>query len=135
MLVMPAGMSKRYLTEKPSIIELLTDPAEGTELEAIKVVFLLADRDAASLGDPFSENLLEIKEQSLTGRRIELTHIEQNRPAGFARRPVARGSAVRIFAAASGEGMMIASSSRHCSARSPPHIAPSADRAAAGAVG
>lgn len=82
MLVMPAGMSKRYLTEKPSTIELLTDPAEWTELEAIKVIFLLADRDAASLGDPFSENLLEIKEQSLTGRRIELTHIEQNLP-GF----------------------------------------------------
>jgi ABC-2 type transport system permease protein len=82
MLVMPAGMSKRYLTEKPSTIELLTDPAEWTELAAIKVVFLLADRDAASLGDPFSENLLEINERSLTGSRIELTHIEQHLP-GF----------------------------------------------------
>jgi ABC-2 type transport system permease protein len=82
MLVMPGGMSKRYLTEKPSTIELLTDPSQWTELEAIKIVFLLADRDAASLGDPFSENLLEIKERSLTGSRIELTHIEQNLP-GF----------------------------------------------------
>jgi ABC-type multidrug transport system permease subunit len=82
MLVMPAGMSKRYLTEKPSTIELLTDPAKWTELQAIKVVFLLADRDAASLGDPFSEKLLDIKEQSLTGSRLELTQIEQHLP-GF----------------------------------------------------
>ena len=82
LLVMPAGMSKRYLTEKPSTIELLTDPAKWTELEAIKVVFLLADRDAASLGDPFSEKLLDISERSLTGSRMELTHIEQNLP-GF----------------------------------------------------
>jgi ABC-2 type transport system permease protein len=82
MLVMPAGMSKRYLTDKPSTIELLTDPAKWEELQAIKVVFLLADREAASLGDPFSEKLLEIKENALTGSRIELTHIEQNLP-GF----------------------------------------------------
>ncbi len=82
MLVMPAGMSKRYLTEKPSTIELLTDPAKWTELQAIKVVFLLADRDAASLGDPFSEKLLDMSERSLTGSRMELTTIEQNLP-GF----------------------------------------------------
>jgi linearmycin/streptolysin S transport system permease protein len=82
MLVMPAGMSKRYLTEKASTIELLTDPAKWTELQAIKVVFLLADREAASLGDPFSENLLEIKERSLTGSKMELSHLEQNLP-GF----------------------------------------------------
>jgi len=54
MLVLPRGMSKRYLTERPSKIELLTDPASWTELQAIKVVLLLADRDASSLGDPFA---------------------------------------------------------------------------------
>jgi ABC-2 type transport system permease protein len=82
MLVFPAGMSKRYLTERPSTIELLTDPAQWRELQAIKVVLLLADREAATLGDPFSEELLDIKEGSLTGHRLELTSLEQNLP-GF----------------------------------------------------
>lgn len=82
MLVLPGGMSKRYLTEKPSKIELLTDPAQWTELQAIKVIFLLADREAASLGDPFEENLLEIEERSLTGQRLKFTSLEQNVP-GF----------------------------------------------------
>jgi len=81
-LILPAGMSKRYLTEKPSTIELLTDPAKWTDLQAIKVIFLLADREAASLGDPFAENLLDIKEKSITGSRLELTEIEKHLP-GF----------------------------------------------------
>jgi ABC-2 type transport system permease protein len=82
LLVLPAGMSKRYLTEKPSTIELLTDPAQWTELQAIKVVMLLADREAASLGDPFSEDLLKIDERNLTGKRLKFTSLEQNVP-GF----------------------------------------------------
>src|ERR1700737_4799306 len=60
-LILPAEMSKRYLTQKPSTIELLTDPAQWRELEAIKVVLLLADRETASLGDPFSQELLKVK--------------------------------------------------------------------------
>src|SRR5512143_850192 len=82
LLVLPAGMSKRYLTDKPSKIELLTDPAEWTELQAIKVIMLLADREAASLGDPFSEDLLTLEERSLTGKRLKFTSLEQNVP-GF----------------------------------------------------
>jgi ABC-2 type transport system permease protein len=82
MLVLPAGMSKRYLTEKSSTMELLTDPAQWTELEAIKVIMLLADREAASLGDPFSEELLKIDERPLTGKRLKFTSLEQNVP-GF----------------------------------------------------
>jgi len=82
LLVLPAGMSKRYLSEKPSTIELLTDPAEWTELQAIKVIMLLADREAASLGDPFSEDLLTLQERSLTGKRLKFTSLEQNVP-GF----------------------------------------------------
>jgi ABC-2 type transport system permease protein len=82
MMVFPAGMSKRYLTERPSTIELLTDPAQWTELQAVKIVFLLADREAASLGDPFHEDLLTIEEQSLTSTRLELTSLEQHLP-GF----------------------------------------------------
>lgn len=82
LLILPAGMSKRYLTDKPSKIELLTDPAEWTELQAIKVIMLLADREAASLGDPFSEDLLTLEERSLTGKRLKFTSLEQNVP-GF----------------------------------------------------
>jgi linearmycin/streptolysin S transport system permease protein len=82
LLVLPAGMSKRYLTEKPSTIELLTDPAQWTELQAIKIIMLLADREASSLGDPFSEELLKIDERNLTGKRLKFTSLEQNVP-GF----------------------------------------------------
>lgn len=82
MLLLPEGMSKRYLTDRPSTIELLTDPAQWTELQAIKVIFLLADREAASLGDPFSEELLTLEERSLTGKRLKFTSLEQNVP-GF----------------------------------------------------
>lgn len=83
LLVLPAGMSKRYLTEKPSTIQLLTDPAQWTELQAIKVILLLADREAASLGDPFGEELLTLEEKSLTGKRLKFSSLEQNVP-GFA---------------------------------------------------
>lgn len=82
LLVLPRGMSKRYLTERPSTIELLTDPAAWTELQAIKVVLLLADREASSLGDPFSEELLHVEERSLTGSWLKFTSLEQNIP-GF----------------------------------------------------
>ena len=81
-LILPAEMSKRYLTQKPSTIELLTDPAQGRELEAIKVVLLLADRETASLGDPFSQELLKVQEQSITGNRPSFSSLEQNIP-GF----------------------------------------------------
>jgi ABC-type multidrug transport system permease subunit len=82
LLVLPAGMSKRYLTQRPSTIELLTDPAQWTELQAIKVIMLLADREASSLGDPFSEELLNMDERPLTGKRLKFTSLEQNVP-GF----------------------------------------------------
>lgn len=81
-LILPAEMSKRYLTQKPSTIELLTDPAQWRELEAIKVIMLLADRETASLGDPFSQELLDVKEQSITGNRPSFSSLEQNIP-GF----------------------------------------------------
>ncbi len=81
-LILPAGMSKRYLTARPSTIELLTDPAQWTELEAIKVILLLADREASSLGDPFREELLTVQERSITGRQLSFSSLEQNIP-GF----------------------------------------------------
>jgi ABC-type multidrug transport system permease subunit len=81
-LVLPPEMSKRYLREKPSTVELLTDPAQWRELQAIQVIMLLADRETASLGDPFSQELLNIKERSITGDRVAFSSLEQNIP-GF----------------------------------------------------
>lgn len=81
-LILPRGLSKRYLTFKPSTIELLTDPAQWKELQAIKIVMLLADRETASLGDPFQQELLKIHERAITGRRLSFSSLEQNIP-GF----------------------------------------------------
>jgi hypothetical protein len=81
-LILPPELSKRYLTQKPSTVELLTDPAQWRELEAIKVVMLLADRETASLGDPFSQDLLTVRERSITGDQLTFSSLEQNIP-GF----------------------------------------------------
>jgi ABC-2 type transport system permease protein len=81
-LVLPRGMSKRYLTSKPSTIELFTDPAQWEELQAIKVIMLLADREAATLGDPFEQELLKIDERNITGTHLKFSSLEQNVP-GF----------------------------------------------------
>lgn len=81
-LILPAEMSKRYLAGKPSTIQLLTDPAQWRELAAIKVIMLLADRETASLADPFSQELIDVKEHSITGDRVSFSSLEQNVP-GF----------------------------------------------------
>ena len=81
-LILPPELSKRYLAEKPSTVNLLTDPAQWRELEAIKVVMLLADRETASLGDPFSQELLTVRERSITGAHVSFSSLEQNIP-GF----------------------------------------------------
>jgi len=82
-MIFPAGMSKRYLQGRQSEILLLTDPASGTDLQAVKIMLLLVDKKAASLADPFSEELIALKEQNLTGNRLSVTAFEQNVP-GFA---------------------------------------------------
>jgi hypothetical protein len=81
-LILPAGMSKKYLTGKPSTIELLTDPAQWESLQAIRVIMLLADRDAATLGDPFNQELLHLHERNITGERSSFSSLEQDLP-GF----------------------------------------------------
>lgn len=81
-LVLPKELSKRYLGEKPSTIELLTDPARWKDLAAIKVILLLADRETSSMADPFHEDLITVKEKSLTGTRLLFSSLEQNIP-GF----------------------------------------------------
>jgi ABC-2 type transport system permease protein len=81
-LLLPPELSKHYLAQKPSTVELLTDPAQWQELEAIKVVMLLADQETASLGDPLSRELLEVHERSITGDHLSFSSLEQNIP-GF----------------------------------------------------
>jgi ABC-2 type transport system permease protein len=81
-LILPERMSKRYLASQPSTIKLLIDPAKGAELDTIRAFLMLADRDAAALADPFSEQLLDLEEESLSGNRLTTDHFEQNIP-GF----------------------------------------------------
>jgi len=81
-LVIPERTSKRYLSNRPSTLQLLTDPAKGGELAIIKALFLVAEREADEIADPFYERLLEIEEQNLTGSRLTTTSFEQNIP-GF----------------------------------------------------
>ena len=81
-LILPPELSKRYLGQKPSTVELLTDPAQWQALEAVKIVMLLADRETASLGDPFSQELLTVRESSITGDHLSFSSLEQNIP-GF----------------------------------------------------
>ena len=81
-LILPPELSKRYLAQKPSTVELLTDPAQWQQLEAVKMVMLLADRETASLGDPFSQELLTVRERNITGDHLALSSLEQNIP-GF----------------------------------------------------
>jgi ABC-2 type transport system permease protein len=81
-IVFPEKLSKNYLQGRPSEIELLTDPARGSELQAVKVLLLLMDKEAAALADPLAEEMIVLKEQNLTGNRLAVTAFEQNVP-GF----------------------------------------------------
>ena len=81
-LILPIELSKRYLAGKPTTVDLLIDPAQWRELAAIRVVMLLADRETASLGDPFSQELLTVRDRSITGGHAAFSSLEQNIP-GF----------------------------------------------------
>ena len=81
-LILPEGLSKRYLASRPSSLTLITDPVKGYEVGAIKAWLLVADKDAASLADPFFEELLTLEERNATGSRINIPPYEQNVP-GF----------------------------------------------------
>jgi len=82
-IVFPSKLSKQYLQGRPSNILLLTDPAAGSELQAVKVLLLLMDKEAAALADPFAEEKITLEEQNLTGSRLSVTMFEQRVP-GFA---------------------------------------------------
>jgi ABC-2 type transport system permease protein len=81
-IVFPEGLSKRYLQGKTTELELLTDPAQAVDLNQVKVLLLLMDKDAAALADPLDEERISLRESNLTGNRKEVTNFEQNVP-GF----------------------------------------------------
>ena len=81
-IVFPPKLSKQYLQGTSTQIELLTDPASGGDLQAVKVLLLLMDKEAAALADPFAEDKITLHEQNLTGNRLEVTVFEQRVP-GF----------------------------------------------------
>jgi ABC-2 type transport system permease protein len=82
-IVFPPQLSKQYLRGRSSEIELLTDPAAGSDVEAVKVLLLLIDKEAAALADPFAEEKIALKERNLTGNRLSVNAFEQRVP-GFA---------------------------------------------------
>src|SRR6516225_6752894 len=81
-IVFPPQLSKQYLQGDPSEILLLTDPAAGSDLQGVKVLLLLMDKEAA-VADPFAEDKISLREQNLTGNRLSVTVFEQRVP-GFA---------------------------------------------------
>jgi ABC-2 type transport system permease protein len=81
-LVLPRGLSKRYLASRPSTLTLITDPAKGIEVQTVKAYLLLADKEASSLADPFFEELLLLEQTNATGSRLTIPPYEQNIP-GF----------------------------------------------------
>jgi ABC-2 type transport system permease protein len=81
-LVLPERLSKRYLGSRPSTLLLLTDPGKGSEIDVIKAILMIVDRDAAALADPLSEQLLTLDEQNVSGKQISNHNYEQNVP-GF----------------------------------------------------
>ncbi len=81
-IVFPRHLSKQYLQGAATDVELLTDPAARSDVEAVKVFLLLMDKDAAAIADPFTQNKISLKEQNITGNRVSITAFEQNVP-GF----------------------------------------------------
>ena len=81
-IVVPEHTSKNYLATRPSTLLLLSDPAKGAAVGAVKAYLLLADRKAAEIADPLSQELLVLEEHNLTGSRSSIPPAEQNVP-GF----------------------------------------------------
>jgi ABC-2 type transport system permease protein len=71
-LLLPQGLSKRYLTSRSSQLLLITDPARGIEVNTLKAYLLLAEKEASSLADPLYEDLLVLEERNATGSRLEI---------------------------------------------------------------
>jgi ABC-2 type transport system permease protein len=82
-IVFPPSLSKQYLQGHSTEIQLLTDPASGFDVQAVKVLLLLMDKEAAALADPFAEDKITLHEENLTGNKLEVSVFEQRVP-GFA---------------------------------------------------
>jgi ABC-2 type transport system permease protein len=82
-IVFPPKLSKQYLQGRSTELLLLTDPAAGADLHGVKVLLLLMDKEAAALADPFAEEKITLREENLTGTRLEVSVFEQRVP-GFA---------------------------------------------------
>ncbi|MCW5889332.1 MAG: ABC transporter permease [bacterium] len=82
-IVFPPKLSKRYFQGVSSELLLLTDPAAGSDLQTVKVLLLLMDKDAAALADPFAEEKITLREENLTGNKLEVSVFEERVP-GFA---------------------------------------------------
>jgi ABC-type Na+ efflux pump permease subunit len=82
-IVFPPKLSKQYLQGTSTEIQLLTDPASGSEVDAVKVLLLLMDKEAAALADPFAEEKIRLREENLTGTKLHVSVFEQRVP-GFA---------------------------------------------------
>src|SRR5260370_4499807 len=59
-LILPREMSKRYLTQKPSTIELLTDPAQWRAMDGFEGPPLPADAETPALGTPSPRERLSL---------------------------------------------------------------------------
>lgn len=81
-VIFPPGLSDNYRRGRPSEIELLTDPAQDTGLRAARVLLLVMEKQAAAANDPLTPQLIELREQNLTGNRLAVSAFEQNLP-GF----------------------------------------------------
>src|SRR5262249_47784906 len=82
-ILFPEHTSKDYLQGKTVQILLLTDPAQSTDIEQVKVMLLLMDNRAAALADPLAEERMSLKEVSLTANRNDINAFEQTVP-GYA---------------------------------------------------
>lgn len=82
-MVFPEHLSKGYLQGKTVEIELLTDPAQGSDIDRAKVMLLLMDKRASALADPLAEDRITLREKSLTGNRATISSFEQTVP-GYA---------------------------------------------------
>jgi len=81
-VVFPANLSENYRHGRPTEITLLTDPAQEDEVRAAKTLLLVMEKRARALADPFTKQMILLKEQNLTGNRLTVTSFEQNVP-GF----------------------------------------------------
>jgi ABC-2 type transport system permease protein len=81
-IVFPPQLSANHARGFPTEVALLTDPAQEENLRAAKLLLLVMEKQAAAMADPLAEQLIQLKEQNLTGNRLAVPAFDQNLP-GF----------------------------------------------------